>query len=48
MDNVAGDRSLRAVVVAGSAFWAGADLSWLDQGNLSDNTPDRLCAFDGS
>ena len=27
---------------AGSAFCAGADLSWLDQGNLSDNTPDRL------
>jgi enoyl-CoA hydratase/carnithine racemase len=44
MDKVAGDRSLRAVVVtgAGSAFCSGADLSWLDQGNLSDNTPDRL------
>ena len=44
MDDVAGDRSLRAVVVtgAGSAFCSGADLSWLDQGNLSDNTPDRL------
>jgi len=44
MDKVAGDRSLRAVVVtgAGSAFCAGADLSWLEQGNLSDNTPDRL------
>ena len=45
MDEVAGDRSLRAVVVqtgAGSTFCAGADLSWLDQGNLSDNTPDRL------
>ena len=44
MDQVAGDRSLRAVVVtgAGSAFCAGADLSWFDQGNLSDNTPDRL------
>ena len=26
----------------GSAFCSGADLSWLDQGNLSDNTPDRL------
>jgi enoyl-CoA hydratase/carnithine racemase len=44
MDKLAGDRSLRAVVVtgAGSAFCSGADLSWLDQGNLSDNTPDRL------
>jgi enoyl-CoA hydratase/carnithine racemase len=44
MDKVASDRSLRAVVVtgAGSAFCSGADLSWLDQGNLSDNTPDRL------
>jgi enoyl-CoA hydratase/carnithine racemase len=44
MDRVAADRSLRAVVVtgAGSAFCSGADLSWLDQGNLSDNTPDRL------
>lgn len=44
MDKVADDRSLRAVVVtgAGSAFCSGADLSWLDQGNLSDNTPDRL------
>jgi len=44
MDEVAADRSLRAVVVtgAGSAFCSGADLSWLDQGSLSDNTPDRL------
>src|ERR1700761_5008561 len=44
MDKLAGDRSLRALVVtgAGSAFCSGADLSWLDQGNLSDNTPDRL------
>jgi enoyl-CoA hydratase/carnithine racemase len=44
MDEVAGDRSLRAIVVTGegSAFCSGADLSWLDQGNLSDNTPDRL------
>ena len=44
MDKVGGDRSLRAVVVTGtgSAFCSGADLSWLDQGNLSDNTPDRL------
>jgi enoyl-CoA hydratase/carnithine racemase len=44
MDEIAVDRSLRVVVVtgAGSAFCSGADLSWLDQGNLSDNTPDRL------
>src|ERR1700684_4469910 len=44
MGEVAGDRSLRVVVVtgAGSAFCSGADLSWLDQGNLSDNPPDRL------
>ena len=44
MDRIAADRSLRVVVVtgAGSAFCSGADLSWLDQGNLSDNTPDRL------
>ena len=44
MDKLAADRSLRALVVtgAGSAFCSGADLSWLDQGNLSDNTPDRL------
>jgi enoyl-CoA hydratase/carnithine racemase len=35
MDEVTGDRSLRAVVVtgAGSAFCSGADLSWLDQGD---------------
>src|ERR1700727_1114270 len=44
VDKLAGDRSLRALVVtgAGSAFCSGADLSWLDQGNLGDNTPDRL------
>jgi enoyl-CoA hydratase/carnithine racemase len=44
MDKISTDRSLRAVVVTGegSAFCSGADLSWLDQGNLSDNTPDRL------
>jgi len=44
MGKIAVDRSLRAVVVTGegSAFCSGADLSWLDQGNLSDNTPDRL------
>src|SRR6204780_4722607 len=46
MENVAGDRSLRAVGVTGtgSAFCSGADLSWLDKGNPSDNTPDRLGA----
>src|SRR5271154_2578805 len=44
MDEVAGERSLRGEGVTGSggAFCSGADLSWLDQGNLSDNTPDRL------
>jgi enoyl-CoA hydratase len=44
MDEVTTDRSLRAVVVtgAGRAFCSGADLSWLDQGDLGDNTPDRL------
>src|ERR1700731_224598 len=44
MDKIAGDRSLRVVVVtgSGSTFCSGADLSWLDQGSLSDNTPDRL------
>src|SRR5215470_17224340 len=44
MDRITGDRSLRAVVVtgAGRAFCSGADLSWLEQGSLSDNTPDRL------
>jgi enoyl-CoA hydratase/carnithine racemase len=44
MDSVTADRSLRAVVVtgSGSAFCSGADLSWLDQGSLEENTPDRL------
>lgn len=44
MNEVGSDRSLRSAVVtgAGSAFCSGADLSWLDQGNLKDNTPDRL------
>src|ERR1700744_160566 len=44
MDKIASARSLRAVVVTGEggAFGSGADLSWLDQGTLSDNTPDRL------
>lgn len=44
MGEIGSDRSLRAVVVtgAGSAFCSGADLSWLDQGSMDDNTPDRL------
>ncbi|MGD0606604.1 MAG: enoyl-CoA hydratase-related protein [Streptosporangiaceae bacterium] len=44
MNQLAADRSLRAAVVtgAGSAFCSGGDLSWLDQGDRSDNSPDRL------
>jgi 1,4-dihydroxy-2-naphthoyl-CoA synthase len=44
MDHIAEDGSLRAVVVtgAGSAFCSGADLSWLEQGDLSEATPDLL------
>jgi len=44
MQSVSADRSLRVVVVtgAGPAFCSGADLSWLDQGSMDDNTPDRL------
>jgi len=44
MEAVAADRSLRALAVtgAGSAFCSGADLSWLDQGSIDENTPDRL------
>src|ERR1700723_2379547 len=44
MDKLAADRALRAPVGtgAGSVFCSGADAAWLDQGNLSDNTPDRL------
>ena len=41
---VAADREVRALVVtgAGSSFYSGADLSWLDQGADHDITPDRL------
>lgn len=44
MNTLAADRSLRVAVVTGSgpAFCSGADLSWLDQGNIDENTPDRL------
>src|ERR1700730_12754721 len=44
MDKIAGDRSLRVVVVArsASAFCSGTHLSWPDHRKLSDNTPDRL------
>ncbi len=44
MDSVRSDRALRAVVVTGTgpAFCSGADLSWLDQGSMEENTPDRL------
>jgi enoyl-CoA hydratase/carnithine racemase len=44
INKVSADRSLRAVEVtgSGSAFCSGADLSWLDQGNKDENTPDRL------
>jgi enoyl-CoA hydratase len=44
MDKVEADRALRAIVVTGNgpAFCAGADLSWLDQGSIEENTPDRL------
>ena len=44
MDAVSANRSLRVIVVtgAGPAFCSGADLSWLDQGSMDDNTPDRL------
>lgn len=38
------DGSVRALVVTGdsSSFCSGADLSWLDQGDSRENTPDRL------
>jgi len=44
MERVSADRSLRALAVTGSgpAFCSGADLSWLDQGGMDENTPDRL------
>jgi enoyl-CoA hydratase len=44
IEEVRDDLSVRALVVTGdhSSFCSGADLSWLDQGNSSENTPDRL------
>jgi enoyl-CoA hydratase/carnithine racemase len=44
MEAISADRSLRALAVtgAGPAFCSGADLSWLDQGSIDENTPDRL------
>ena len=44
MAEVEADRDLRALVVTGNgpAFCSGADLSWLDQGSMEENTPDRL------
>jgi 1,4-dihydroxy-2-naphthoyl-CoA synthase len=50
MDQIAENGSLRAVVVtgAGSAFCSGADLSWLEQGDLSDTTPDRAAEQDAA
>jgi enoyl-CoA hydratase/carnithine racemase len=44
LDEVAGDRDTRVVVVTGegSSFCSGADLSWLDQGSGEDVTIDRL------
>ena len=44
MNALVADRKLRVAIVTGSgpAFCSGADLSWLDQGNVGENTPDRL------
>src|SRR3954452_22862865 len=44
IDELRDDLSVRALVVTGdsSSFCSGADLSWLDQGNSTENTPDRL------
>lgn len=46
MAGLRADRSVRAVVVTGegSAFCAGGDLSWIEQGDPEGNTPDRLRA----
>jgi len=44
MDELRDDLTVRALVVTGdsSSFCSGADLSWLDQGDSQQNTPDRL------
>lgn len=44
IDELTQDDSVRAVVItgAGSSFCAGADLSWLDIGNSTSGTPDRI------
>ena len=44
MNALVADRNLRVAIVTGSgpAFRSGADLSWLDQGSVDENTPDRL------
>jgi enoyl-CoA hydratase len=44
LDEVAGDRETRVLVVAGSggSFCSGADLSWLDREPAEDVTADRL------
>jgi enoyl-CoA hydratase len=44
MAELAGDASIRSLVVTGdrTSFCSGADLSWLDQGDPTNNSPDRL------